>query len=94
MPAILVSNGAVRAFGRLFPELTRREAGRVLRRLADRSHTILRPEGPHGLAAVVPDGANVVLIVRALPGLNPWVCIGVVLEPDPIEDEDEEREAA
>lgn len=94
VPGVLVTNAAVRAFAKLFPELTRRDAGRVLRRLASRSRMVVRSEGPHGLTALVPDGARVVLLAKSLPGLAAFVCVGVALEPDPLEDEDEEREAA
>lgn len=92
----LVTKGAVAAFARLFsPALEPREAKRALIRLIARTRIVHQPESPHGVFALVPDGADVLLLARKLPGLDPLVIVDATLgEPSDEEDEDVERRAA
>lgn len=97
VPPAMVTKGAVDSFAHLFnPTLSRRDAKRALVRLISRTRVVHGAESMHGIFALVPDGADVLLIARELPGLATLVVVDAVLqELGDEEDEDlEERKAA
>lgn len=89
VPPALVTRGAVRAFARLFsPQMGLREASRALKRLSTRTRIVHRPESMHGVYGLMPDGADVLLLARALPGITPLAIVDCVLNEQDDEGDD------
>ena len=95
---VLFTRSAVDSFMARFG-VSRREAGRSLVRLGARTRITMRPDpeaahSPDAVWSLKPDGADVLFVAKALPGLAALVVVRVDAQDDDEDDAEPERRAA
>lgn len=87
VPPILFTKSAVASFASLF-HLTPRESKWTLIRLGESTRILMRAKTARGIVAVQPAGADVVMLARKLPGLEPMVVTSVTIADSQDEGDD------